>query len=81
MQNNNIFREARHLLRDKSEMEMNGEELITVKAALIPINILPEFNDKTIDEGLEELAKILDEAKQNGTVPRTDQVRAVPHVR
>lgn len=62
MLNGNIFREARQLLQDKTILEMNGEELITVKAALIPLNILPEFNDKTIYEGLEELAKIWDEA-------------------
>ena len=63
--NGNIFREAKELLRGKPVMEMNGEELITVKAALIPLNILPKFSDKPIDEGLDELAKMWDEANDN----------------
>lgn len=66
MLNGNIFREAKQLLRDKPILEMNGEEVLTVKAAMIPLDILPQFNDKTVDEGLEELAKIFDEAKEWG---------------
>ena len=58
---NNIFREARQLLRDKPVSEMNEEELHIVNAAAIPLNILPEFNDMTIDEGLEKLSKIFQE--------------------
>ena len=65
--NGNIFREAKKLLQDKPILEMNQEELTTVKAALIPLNILAEFNDKTIDEGLEELAKMVDEANGSRT--------------
>lgn len=62
MLNGNIFRRAKQLLRDKSIFEMNEEEVLTVKAAQIPLDILPQFNDKTVDEGLEELAQIYDEA-------------------
>lgn len=62
MLNGNIFREAKELLRDRSLLEMDGEELIIVKAALIPLNILPEFNDITTEEGLEALARMFDEA-------------------
>ena len=57
----NIFREAKQLLRDKPISEMDEEELHIVNAATIPLNILPEFNDMTMDEGLEELAKMADE--------------------
>lgn len=35
MLNGNIYREAKQLLRNKNILEMNGEELITVKAALL----------------------------------------------
>ena len=61
MSNNNIFREARQLLQDKPVSEMNEEELHIVNAATIPLNILPSFNGMTIDEGLEELAKIVED--------------------
>ena len=64
MLNGNIFREARKLLRDKPILEMTGEELITVKAALIPLDILPEFNNLTTLEGLERLEGIYDDAKR-----------------
>jgi len=37
--------------------------MLIINAATIPLNPLPEFNDKTTDEGLEELAKIVEEAK------------------
>ena len=60
--NGNIFRAAKELPKTKPVLEMNGEEVLTVKAAMIPLDILPQFNDKTIDEGLEELAKIFDES-------------------
>lgn len=66
MLNGNVFREAKDLLRDKNIFELNEEELTTVKPALIPLDILPEFNDKTTDQGLEELAKIWDEANVAG---------------
>lgn len=64
MLNGNIFREAKELLKAKPMMYMDGEELITVKTALIPLDILPEFNDLTTLEGLERLESIYDDAKR-----------------
>lgn len=63
--NDNIFRQTKQLLRDKSPLELNGEELEVVKMATMPLLLLRMFNRKTIDEGLEELAKIVEEANQN----------------
>ncbi len=62
--NNNIFRRARQLLRDKPPSEMTEDELEVVKIATMPLLLLRQFSDKPIDEGLEELAKIVEEAKQ-----------------
>jgi len=56
--NGNIFRQAKELLHTKPIKEMAKEEVLTVKAATIPLDILPEFNDMTIDEGLEELVHL-----------------------
>ncbi len=64
MLNGNIFKEAKELLReDKPISEMTEEEVLTIKAAMIPLN-LPEFQDSTIDQGLEELANILDRKEE-----------------
>jgi len=60
--NNNIFREAKQLLQDKLVSEMNDEEQEVVKIATMPLLMLRQFNNKTIDAGLEELAKIVDES-------------------
>jgi len=57
----NLFRQAQLLLRSKTVLEMNEQELITVKAAQIPLGLLPRFNDLTTDQGLGELARILEE--------------------
>lgn len=62
MPNNNIFREAKQLLATKAINEMNQEEVLTVKAAMIPLTILPQFNDMTPDEGLEDLARLFEKA-------------------
>ena len=59
----NIFREARRLLRDKPVPEMNEEELEVVKIATMPLLLLRRYSDKPILDGLEELAKIAEEAK------------------
>ena len=56
----NLFLEAKRLLESKSVSDMTAEELLVVKAALIPLTILPQFNDMTIFDGLEELAKMTD---------------------
>jgi len=67
MLDGNIFREAKQLLRDDPMMmNLAGEELITAKAALLPLNLLPEFDNKTIDWGLKKLAQMFEEAKGRG---------------
>ena len=58
--NGNIFREAKQLLATKPIEEMSYEEVLTVKAAMISLDILPEFNDMSTDEGLGELARLFD---------------------
>jgi len=65
MPNTNIFREAKHLLDTKKGSEMNEEERSTMTAALIPFSIkgVPLPENITIMEGLEELAKIVEEAE------------------
>ena len=62
----NLFRKAKQLL-DKKDAggELTEEELRLIHTAIIPMNLningfFPE--DITISEGLEELAKILEEA-------------------
>ncbi|GAI07472.1 unnamed protein product [marine sediment metagenome] len=37
--------------------------------------LLPAYNDIPIGQGLEELAKIVGEVKQNGAVPRVSSFR------
>jgi len=58
--NGNIFRQAKKLLRSKSVFDMTEEEETVVGAAMIPLDLLPQFNDMTRDEGLEVLSKMLD---------------------
>jgi len=60
----NLFRRARQFLRDKPGLEMNEEEIEVVNIATMPLLLLRQFNDKRISQGLEELAKIVEEAKQ-----------------
>ena len=62
MPNNNPFRQAQQLLKTKPIGEMDYEEVLTVRDAVMPLTILPDFNDMTTDEGLEELAQLFDEA-------------------
>jgi len=57
----NVFRQAQALLREKSIFEMNEEELHIVNAATIPLTLLEMFNGKTTLDGLEELAKMVEE--------------------
>jgi len=63
--NGNIFRQAKQLLRSKSIFDMTEEEVTTVGAAMIPLDLLPQFNDKTTDEGLEKLSKMFDGDKHS----------------
>lgn len=57
----NIFKQAKELLNTKPPEEMSYEEVLTVKAALIPLTSLPQFNDMPIDEGLEYLSRLFEE--------------------
>ena len=86
----NLFRQAKQLLDKKnSGAELTEEEQGLVNSAeAFAINLLPklkpEYDNLPVLENLEELARIarmVEEAKQNGAVPRRDQVRAVSHVR
>ena len=65
MANNNIFREARRLLDKKDKgAELTEEEMHLLSAAQIPMNVRdsPIPQDIPIHEGLEELAKMVDES-------------------
>ena len=57
----NIFRQALKILGKNGERTEEEKELVT--AATIPLDMLPQFNDMTTPEGLEELAKIVEEAE------------------
>ncbi|GAI52942.1 unnamed protein product [marine sediment metagenome] len=59
--NNNIFRQAKQLLNEKPVLEMNDKEFGIVNTATMPLLLLHEFSDRSIDDGLEELAKKVDE--------------------
>lgn len=61
--NKNIFRQAKQLLNEKPVLEMNEEELEVIKIATMPLLLLRQFSELSIDEGLEELAKIVDESQ------------------
>ena len=65
--NNNIFRQAKQLLQDKPVLEMNEEELAIVNTATMPLLLLRYFSDLSINEGLEELAKIVEEDKRHSS--------------
>ncbi|MBA7486493.1 hypothetical protein ES707_22053 [subsurface metagenome] len=64
----NIFREAKQLLDKKDAgSKLTKEELQLINTAIIPLivktdGVFPE--DITIEEGLEELAKILEEVTE-----------------
>lgn len=54
----NIFQEAINLLDNKPPETWSEEEQLTVNAAQIPLNILPEFNEMTTRQGLNYLADL-----------------------
>ena len=58
----NIFRQAKQLLNNKGDQEMSEEEGKLLSAATIPLIILPRFNNTPTGEGLEELAKLVEES-------------------
>lgn len=53
-----IFQEALKIIRSKNPVDWTEEEQHTVNAATIPLNMLPAFNDMTIELGLEVLAAL-----------------------
>lgn len=61
----NLFRQAKELLDTKAGPEMSEAEAQLIATAIIPLMINADglFADITIAEGLEELAKIIEEAK------------------
>jgi hypothetical protein len=61
-----VFREAQLLMRAKKPWEMTEDERSTVAAAMIPFGVagMPFPENITIDEGLEMLAMITEEADE-----------------
>ena len=57
----NIYRQAKQLRQEKPVLEMNEEESEVIKIAMMPILQLRQFSEIPIDDGLEELAKIVEE--------------------
>ena len=64
-QYNNLFRQAKQLLNDKPVLEMNEEELAIVNTATMPLLLLRYFSDRSINDGLEVLAKMVEEGRSN----------------
>jgi len=61
----NLFLEAKQLLKKKdSGSELTEEELELINTATIPLMLLPEYNNIPINQGLEKLAKILEEVTE-----------------
>ena len=56
----NIFREAQRLLSTKKRDDMTEEELQIVATAMTPLRLDPRYCNLTIDDGLEELAALLE---------------------
>ena len=63
MLDGNIFKEAKQLLETKESWEMTEEELNLIGTALIPLMLVRAYSDIPIDEGLEDLSGIIEEAK------------------
>jgi len=59
----NIFHEALMLLSTRNGQGMSDEERETVSTAIIPLMLLSQYSDIPIGEGLEDLAKMVEEAK------------------
>ena len=77
----NIYREAQQLLRWKHPMEMNKEEQKTVSAARIPLISLARYNDMTTEEGLEALARIVEENEDAGADQNPGAIKGGCHSR
>ena len=59
----NIFREALMLLSTRNGEGMSDEERELLATALIPLMLLPQYQDIPIGEGLENLARMIEEAE------------------
>lgn len=67
----NLFRQAKNLLDTKDGREWTEEEWEVFGAAMIPLTILAKYNDMTTKEGLEDLARMVEENKDaEETKPR-----------
>ena len=62
----NIFRQAKNLLDTKAGREWTEEEWEVFGAAMIPLTILARYNDMATREGLEDLARIVEENEDAG---------------
>ena len=64
---NNIYRQAKELLDRKHDNKLTEEEYQLINTAIIPLMITNVLGkDITLREGLEELAKIVEEAGGSG---------------
>lgn len=61
---NNLFRRALEIHSRKLGSQLTEEEEKLLSAAMIPLNILPQYQDIPIDLGLQELAEIVEEAHE-----------------
>lgn len=55
----NIFRQALEILHKNGEMTEEEQELLA--AATIPLDLMPQFSNLTTRQGLEDLAKIVED--------------------
>lgn len=59
----NIFREALTLIHTKNGHDMTEEQRETVSTAMLPLMLLSQYSDIPIGEGLEDLARMFEEAR------------------
>ncbi|MBA7696962.1 hypothetical protein ES703_105620 [subsurface metagenome] len=75
----NIFREAKQLLDKKDAgAQLSEEEQGLIDLALMmPLLMLPKYNDTPLSDGLEELAKLVEEKNGSGVAGRLLVARRV----
>jgi len=61
----NIFREALTILNTKNGHDMSEEETEKLTTAIIPLMLLPQYSHISITKGLEELANMIEERKDD----------------
>lgn len=59
----NIFEEALALINNKKGKHLKNKERRTISTAMLPLMILPEYSNTPICEGLEELSRMIEEAR------------------